>query len=412
MELNIDANSRAPLCASTPALHSPRRESLCSNQTESSSRESVASSQVSFRSVPGSQAPLVRCGNRGDAHLHDVDHELRIWSDTQQSMVKKLGNKVKTKLSKLRQYIARDSNEDREARLLLRTCHKSLLATRVQKASDVDATRRCSNQDCSLKVFDTSLSNSPPGSCPALTPDASSDSTPYDSRNGSFSSIPSILSYLSLRRSSTTALEEDFPQTPLRQRRISLPLEYDPNFHPRQLGQRLESERHNSLSSNTPVFNMPRWQPPSPDDCKACAIIRVVAHPTIGEEGNTFTDETYQGTEDVVPYTRVLRRLSDEKGNHFIEEIQDTDRNGKKKVLLQWGPDVDTIISQSTDDCDEPAFATGGALSSLLSSRCKSLRWLIKDLRTAFKDGSNKDTGSVSSTSLTDEADLLWERYP
>lgn len=88
----------------------------------------------------------------------------------------------------------------------------------------------------------------------------------------------------------------------------------------------------------------------------------------------------------------MLRRLSDEKGNLFIEQVRDRDERGKKRVLLSWGVDVDVVIPER-----------GGDRKSRLRRRLgKGYLRLCEMLKKVFAE----EEGGCG------EADALWEVYP
>ncbi|KAL8788054.1 MAG: hypothetical protein Q9195_007468 [Heterodermia aff. obscurata] len=354
MSIKIDANSRAPLHLPIPASRSPLSDITNGDDTRSFVTASDTLMTVTICSEAENQVSL----SRSDKSLSDVSQERKTWNRSQRSKIHKLSTEFNTRVSKIRQKIIVEAQEARDTYLLLRSCRKCPLARKVRKGSEgkLRTTPQPASQPCSVP---------PPGPSPSETPTA--PSTPLGSRKVSNS-------LLSLTSSSTTTLPSSptTPLLPLRQRKISAPLEYNPAFHPRQLSQNLETLRHRSISSSSsmlPVFRTPSYTPPSTEDCTACEIVRVVPHDDIAE------DEPVRS-----PRIKVLRRLSDERGNCFIEEVKDA---GKKKVLLQWGKEVDAVIPPVEDFGDE--------------GDGKGFRAWWRRVRGVRRD---------------EEADLLWEMYP
>lgn len=112
------------------------------------------------------------------------------------------------------------------------------------------------------------------------------------------------------------------------------------------------------------------------------------------------------------PRFRILRRLSDERGNSFIEEVRNIDRNGKKKVLLQWGKDVDVIIPPvpTVETSDDEVAATESRFKSRLRASGRAVLRGFKGVKERVQRAADAANGDRSS--LFDEVDDLWERYP
>lgn len=372
LSINIDANSRAPLrCYSlSQDIENPFTQE---DDPTSCSGTSSPSSRISFCSEVEPEPPLVRCGDRGDAYLRDIAEERKIRAETERSPVDKLGSELIRRLSKVRQVITRESDERRETRHLLKRCRRDILANRVQAADEMDRKRRRSSRAPSspgsvssgIAEFHTPFTSNSPRPTYARLPILSYNASPVSSRNNSTST--SVFSAPSPRkRSSASTLDSDTDaaiQT-LRQRRISRPVEYDSKFHPRQLEPLAETERCDSVSSDTPIFQTPRWTPPTADNCMACEIVR-----TITNQEGTRDD----GIDSISPTTKTFRRISLSNGNDMIEQIQNTDEDRRKKVLLEWGVGVDEIIPRSTDDLHEVEVSTGRHLKSRMSSRFRAL---------------------------------------
>ena len=110
------------------------------------------------------------------------------------------------------------------------------------------------------------------------------------------------------------------------------------------------------------------------------------------------------------PRVKVLRRLSDEKGNCFIEEVPDAGGNGgRKKVLLQWGREVDVIIPPAEmveEDEDEEESGPGKGFRERVREGGKVV---VKRWR-GVKERVRR--GKEPRDQLAEDADLLWEMYP
>lgn len=125
----------------------------------------------------------------------------------------------------------------------------------------------------------------------------------------------------------------------------------------------------------------------------------------IREEGRDDSSVGKDGNGEV-KQTKVLRRLSDEKGNLFIEQVRERDERGRKRVLLSWGEDVDVVIPSPSSSLGHDSEVVGGDRGSTRKSR---LRWRLGGRYKALCDIMKR---VFREEGVRGEADLLWEVYP
>ena len=376
MSIQIDANSRAPLHRRSSALKDYRDENT-DHKSISCSDTSSPTSHISFRETGENGAPLSRCSQRGTAHRRAVADELEIWDEAEQSRKKRLRNRVRTTVSKARKVITEEIEERREIRSLLQRCRNDSLSSRI---IDIDGAPCKRQRGTSDPTTSTSIDGSDTQPLCAALPDLSYNLSLTGSRTSRASSISSLFSVTPRRKSSTPTTpgsdKDPSPRTPLRQRRISRPLELDPDFQPSQLPPLPEHEQSGSLTPEQPSFRTPDWTPPTQDDCIACEIVRTITRQTIPAQAADAGQET--GTPS--PKTKTFRRMSDAQGCDMFEQIQDTDARGRKKVLLQWGEGIDDIIPPQPNHHHVDGALTH-RLKTRLSSRYGGLCRKAQDLR-------------------------------
>ena len=372
LSIQIDANSRAPVHRRSSALKD-RRDEDTSSKTTSCSGTSSPISHISFRAVGEPDgAPLLRCSPRGTAHKRAIADEWEISEEAEHSR-RKVSNRVRAKIGKARRVIAKEIDERREIRNLLQRCRNDDLSSRVLHIDSAPCKRKRSTSD---PTTPTSTDGSDTQPLCADLPDLSPNVSRIVSRTSRASSINSIFSVTPRRKSSTPTTpgsdKDPSPRTPLRQRRISRPLELDPQFQASQLPPLPENERSESVSPAKPTFRTPDWAPPTQDDCIACEIVRTITRQTIPAAATGNGKET----EKASCKTRTFRKMSDARGYDMFEQIQDTDAKGRKKVLLQWGQGIDDIIPPQPNH--QPV---DGALKARLSSRFEGLGRKAKNLK-------------------------------
>ena len=391
MSIQIDANSRAPIHRRSPTLNDYRDENG-HDSTAGRSGTSSPKSHISFSDQGEDGVPLSRCSQRGTAHRRAVADEWEIWEEAEQSKRRKLSNGVRARLSKARKAIAQEIDERREIRNLLQRCRTDSLSSRVLHIDGAPCKRRRGTSDPTTPA---STDGSDPQPLCADLPDLSYNVSPIVSRTSRASSMNCIFSVPPRRKSSTPTPPgsdtDPSPRTPLRQRRISRPLELDPQFQPGQLPPLPEHERSESVTPGRITFRKPDWTPPTQDNCIACEIVRTITRQTIpvpatGADGQNAKASTK---------TRTFRKMSDARGCDMFEQIQDTDAKGRKKVLLQWGMGIDDIIPEPPNHhCGNGALKD--KLQTRLSSQYEGLWRKTQSLKRAWNKVAGKNDGRCS----------------
>ena len=381
MSIEIDANSRALHKAPLSILKSTSDKPGSIN---SWSRKEHDHSHIAFKGEMEKETPPRRYDSRGSAYHRDAAGERKVWAQGRRSNRTRIGRGMERVMSSVRKLIPEESEEQREAKRLLRQCRSSSLAGKIKKIEDVTQKAQPDTDD----IVSQAITNAPILNASACisSATASGSLTPASRR----SSLKSIFSTLSSRRSSASSVGSNshlLAKIPLRVRKISLPLEYDPSFHPSQLGRDLELRPQNSISSVQAIFRAPIWTTPTLEDCTVCEIIRIVRTKTNDQSSDTSANQYPKATEEEEPATEVVRRLSDGQGNELYERVRATDETGRKKVLLQWGKDVDVIIPDSPrDDLDFNVGSTKDQIIHGLGRLCKKLRSTCQKLNIVDQD--------------------------
>ena len=103
-----------------------------------------------------------------------------------------------------------------------------------------------------------------------------------------------------------------------------------------------------------------------------------------------------------------MHRLSDGEGNVFVEDVPCRDRKGRRRVLLQWGPEVDVVIPQQEEDGEEAGPSNKGGFRSWVGT------WLegVKTARRQWKEEEERLERLAREDPLRYRMATIFETYP